>query len=119
MIPFLIVLVAVCFSVVGELLLKAGMNEIGVLSLQNFLPTMGRILSHPRILLGFASIGVGAVFWLAALSRVNLSWAYPMLSMGYILVLILSAAFLREEVSAVRWLGAVVVTLGVFLISRS
>jgi len=119
MIPFLIVLVAVCFSVVGELLLKAGMNDVGVLSFSNFFPTMVKIFSHPRILLGFGSIGIGAIFWLAAISRANLSWAYPMLSMGYILVLILSATFLKEEVSAIRWIGALVVCAGVILISRS
>jgi drug/metabolite transporter (DMT)-like permease len=62
---------------------------------------------------------VGAVFWLAVLSRVNLSWAYPMLSLGYILVLLFSALVLREPVSALRWIGALVVVVGVFLITRT
>lgn len=119
MIPFLIVAVAVCFSVTGELFLKAGMNQIGAFGFGDLLPTLGRIVTHPRILIGFASIGVGAVFWLAALARVDLSWAYPMLSLGYVLVLLLSAAFLGESVSTVRWFGVLVIIVGVILVSRS
>ena len=117
--PFLIIVVAVCFSVSGELLLKSGMNQIGVLTLANLGPTLGKILTHPRILAGFGLFGVGAFFWLSAISRVNLSWAYPMLSIGYILVLIFSTVFLKEHVSILRWSGAALICAGIFLIFRS
>lgn len=117
--PFVLVLIAVSFSVSGELLLKTGMNQIGVFSFHNLLPTLGRILTHPRILGGFGLFALGALFWLAVLSRVNLSWAYPMLSLGYILVLVFSALILKEHVAPARWLGAVVICLGVYLVSRS
>jgi drug/metabolite transporter (DMT)-like permease len=116
---FSLVLVAVIFSASGELMLKHGMNQVGVLSLPGFLPTLGRAVRNPFVLGGFASIGTGALFWLAAISRVSLSWAYPMLSMGYIYVLLFSAIILRENVSWIRWLGAIVICLGVFLIWRS
>ena len=119
MTPFLLVIVAICFSVAGELCLKSGMDQIGIFSLANFGPTLRRILTNARILTGFASLGVGAIFWLAVLSRANLSWAYPMLSLGYILVLLFSALILKEPVSAVRWIGALVVVLGVFMITRT
>jgi len=119
MTPLLLVIVAVCFSAAGELCLKSGMDQIGILTFSNLWPTLGRIVTNARIVTGFASIGVGAVFWLAVLSRVNLSWAYPMLSLGYILVLLFSALVLREPVSALRWIGALVVVVGVFLITRT
>ena len=117
--PFLLLLIAICFSVSGELCLKSGMNQIGVFSFSNLFPTLGRILTHPRILIGFALFALGAMFWLAVLSRVNLSWAYPMLSIGYILVLLVSALILKEHVSAIRWMGALVICIGVFLVFRS
>lgn len=117
--PLALVLIAIMFSVTGELFLKAGMNEVGVFSFSNFGPTIVRILSTARIWAGFAFIGVGAIFWLAAISRVNLSWAYPMLSLGYILVLLFSSLVLKEPVNAVRWFGAIVICIGVFLVSRS
>lgn len=119
MIPFLLVLIAVCFSVTGELFLKAGMNQVGLIQLATLASDLGRTITNGRVITGFASIGVGAVFWLAALSRVQLSWAYPMLSLGYVLVLLFSSIVLREPVSMVRWLGAGIVIIGVFLITRS
>jgi drug/metabolite transporter (DMT)-like permease len=114
-----LLVVAVLFSVTGELLLKHGMNQIGVLGLSNLLPSLGRMARSPHILGGFASIAVGALFWLAVLSRVDLSFAYPMLSLGYVLVLVFSAVFLKEHVSWVRWMGTLLIIAGVVLISRS
>ncbi len=116
---FLLVFVAVCFSVAGELLLKSGMNQAGVLSLSNLPVIFARMVRIWQLWMGFASIGVGAVFWLAAISRVDLSWAYPLLAMGYVITLVFAALILREHVSLVRWLGAVVIVVGVYLISRS
>jgi multidrug transporter EmrE-like cation transporter len=121
--PFLIILVAICLSVSGELLLKSGMNQIrvdlGVFSFSNFFPVMQRVLTSPRILSGFAFFGVGSIFWLAALSRVSLSWAYPMLAIGYILILLFSTLILKEHVSLMRWAGALIICLGIILVFRS
>lgn len=112
-------LIAICLSVTGELLLKHGMNRIGVLHLPNLLATVPRLLRNPFVVGGFLSIGVGAVFWLAAISRVDLSYAYPMLSIGYVLVLLFSALVLKENVTWIRWIGALIICLGVYLISRT
>ena len=117
--PFLIVVTAICFSVTGELLLKSGMNSIGILSLSNFWPTLGKIVTNPRIIGGFGFFGVGAVFWLAAISRVPLSWAYPMLSIGYLLILLFSAVILKEQVAPLRWIGALIICVGIVLVFRS
>ncbi|MDM7915601.1 MAG: EamA family transporter [Candidatus Eisenbacteria bacterium] len=117
--PFLLIVVAVCFSVTGELLLKSGMTQIGVLGFENFWRMMGRILSSPRILGGYSLFAVGAFFWLAAISRVPLSWAYPMLAIGYVLVLVLSATLLREHVSLLRWGGVLLICVGIVLVFRS
>jgi drug/metabolite transporter (DMT)-like permease len=117
--PFFIIITAICFSVSGELMLKSGMNAVGILSFTNLWPTLCRIFTHPRILIGFGLFGIGAVFWLAAISRVPLSWAYPMLSIGYILILLFSAIILREHVTPLRWLGAVIICVGIVLVFRS
>jgi drug/metabolite transporter (DMT)-like permease len=117
--PFLIVITAICFSVSGELLLKSGMNSVGVLSFSNLWPTLGKIFTHPRIIAGFGLFGIGAVIWLAAISRVPLSWAYPMLSIGYILILLFSAIILREQIAPLRWIGALVICVGIVLVFRS
>jgi multidrug transporter EmrE-like cation transporter len=114
-----LLLVAILFSVTGELLLKHGMTRIGLLDLSKLLPMIPRLAGNPHILMGLGSIGVGAVFWLSVISRVDLSWAYPMLAIGYVLVLLFSSLILKEHVPLVRWVGALVICLGVYLISRS
>lgn len=119
MTAFWLLLIAICFSVTGELFLKTGMNQIGVVTWDNALSSLLRCATNTKILLGFTGFGLGAIFWLAVLSRAQLSWAYPMLSLGYVLVLVFSSIILREPVSPVRWLGALVICIGVFLISRS
>jgi multidrug transporter EmrE-like cation transporter len=114
-----LLLVAILFTVSGELFLKHGMNRVGVVHLGNLMQSLARILQTPHVLAGFGLIGVGALFWLAVLSRVDLSFAYPMLAFGYVLAMLFSVIFLKEHVSSLRWIGALVICLGVYLISRS
>ncbi len=115
----ILVFIAVCFSVTGELFLKQGMNLVGVLSLSTLGVTVPKMLRTGYLYVGLGSIAVGAVFWLAAISRVSLSWAYPLLAMGYVLVLLFSRFVLHEQISPVRWAGTLVIVIGVYLISRS
>ncbi len=105
----------------GELLLKQGMNRNGVLEVSpdTLLPTVGRLLTNPFILGGFTLIFSGSIFWLGVISRVPLSYAYPMLSTSYILVVGASWLFLGEEITLLRMVGVVVIILGVSLVFRS
>lgn len=118
---FLLLLFAISLSVIGEFLLKAGMNQVGVLSLtpKGFVSGLLRAFSNPRILAGFAFIFSGSLIWLAVLSRMDLSWAYPMLSLGYLFVVLTSWFFLGETLSLLRVMGTLFVCLGVYLIFRS
>ncbi|MBI2907683.1 MAG: EamA family transporter [Chloroflexi bacterium] len=118
--PFLLLLIALCFTVTGELLLKHGMNKVGVLGLQPsvFLPMLWRTFTTPQVVLGFASIFAGSIFWLAVISRLDLSLAYPMLSIGYIIVVIASWLLLGEQITGLRVLGTLIIMGGVFVITR-
>lgn len=118
---FLILLVAILLSVAGELLLKHGMNRVGHLSLQwtALLPGLWRTFSTPAILAGFALVFLGSIFWLSVLSRVDLSWAYPMLSLGYVIGVIAAWLLLGEQFNLPRLAGVLVVCSGVMIIARS
>ena len=61
----------------------------------------------------------GALLWLSALSRAPLSWAYPILSLGYLLVLVLSKVVLHEQVSPARWIGTAVIVFGIWLVFQT
>lgn len=114
-----LVLCAVCLTVTGELFLKSGINRVGLITFSTLVESIGRMARTPQIWTGFGFIGCGAGFWLVALSRAPLSWAYPILSLGYVLVLVFSRLALGETVSPLRWAGTLIILLGVALVFRS
>jgi multidrug transporter EmrE-like cation transporter len=116
---FLILLGAICLTVTGELFLKTGMTRVGTVGIGGLLQSAGRAIGTPQIWAGFFFVFSGALVWLVVLSRMPLSWAYPMLSLGYILVLFLSKVVLGEHVSPIRWFGTLIVIAGVWLVYRS
>jgi drug/metabolite transporter (DMT)-like permease len=56
---------------------------------------------------------IATALWLVALSRIQLSYAFPLLSSGYVIVAVLSTVFLKEKISWMRWLAILVISLGV------
>lgn len=117
---FALLMVAMCLTVTGELLLKTGMNRHGELnvSFSTLVPTAIKLFSSPFVVGGFVFVFSGALFWLAVLSRWPLSLAYPLLSISYVIGISASVLFLKEKVTLVQLLGVVVIILGVFLVSR-
>lgn len=116
-----LILVTVSLSVFAQVMLKAGVNSLGKLSFasSNFLPTFKLLLLNPLVMLGFVTYALSALFWLFILTRVELSFAYPMMGLSFVLLALISMVFLGENVSFVRWAGVFVIVFGVFLISRS
>jgi len=117
----LLIFISVLLGAFGQLSMKRGMSRIGFISpnLSNLASNLVRILTEPFVLLGLFLYAVSTIFWLIVLSRVDLSYAYPMISIGYVLILVLSWVFLNEHISLVRVLGVLLICGGVFLISRS
>lgn len=117
----LLLIPAILFSTTGELLFKLGMNRIGgfEFSADAIRAVLPRILLNPLIWLGFLGFGLGAVFWLAVLSRVPLSLAYPILALSYFVVVIEARLILRERVTWQRLLGVGVIVVGVVIVGLS
>ena len=115
--PFLLLVLAVCLGVTGQFLMKNGMNQVGAINSLGLAPLI-RMFTNPLVLLGFASYGVSSIGYLMALSRLDLSVAYPMVGMGYVLVMLISWLVLHEPVTALRWLGALLICAGVWLVGR-
>lgn len=116
-----LILMSILFAITGELLLKKGMLVIGSISLNiiEIIPNLFKMFTNPYIIAGFFIYGTSAYLWLVVLSRVDLSLAYPMISLGYVLVALMSLILFKENVSLMRWAGIFVICLGVFLISRA
>lgn len=119
MMNYLVLIVSVGLAVVGQLLMKRGMQLFGTFPISQLPVKFLPMVFSPFVFFGIASFALSAVFWLVVLSRFDLSMAYPMVSLGYVVVAIVSVFWLGETVSLVRWLGIAVICLGVFLISRT
>ena len=120
MTPVALTLSSVLLGVVGQLLLKAGMGRVGPLRLggTSAVAVARRMFSVPQVWGGLSLYGVAMLFWLAALSRLELSYVYPFLSLSYVLIVLAARLFLREAVSPTRVVGVAAICLGVFLIAR-
>jgi drug/metabolite transporter (DMT)-like permease len=117
---FALLMIAMCLTVTGELLLKSGMNRHGELNvtLSTLAPTAVKLFTSPFVFGGFIFVFSGALFWLAVLSRWPLSLAYPLLSISYIIGIAASVVILKEKVSWIQVAGVFVIMMGVFLVSR-
>jgi len=112
---------AVLLTTSGELSLKHGMNQVGVLSFKpnEFIGSIIRTFTNPFVLVGFALVFLASILWLGVISRVELSFAYPMLSLGYVVTVFGSWILFGENVTLTRLAGVFIVITGVYVISRS
>ena len=118
---FLLIVICVVLGICGQLLLKQGMSSDPdrVDRVDEVLPRLMKAAMNPVVIAGFLFYAVSAALWLIVLTRNELSYAYPLLSMGYIAVVVLSRVFFHESVTATRFLGTLVIAVGVWLISRT
>lgn len=115
----LLIILSVSLAALGQLLLKLGMIKVGRVSSLASAPSMIlNALLNPIVLSGLAVFGISALSWLVVLSRVKLSIAYPMVSLGYVAVVLFSWLIFKESVKPITIVGCLAIAVGVFLISR-
>jgi multidrug transporter EmrE-like cation transporter len=121
LLSFALVLTGVLLNAAAQLLLKAGTNAIGHFeySAANVVPIGIKVAQQPHILGGLACYAVSVVVWILALSRVEVSIAYPMLSLGYVVNAAAAYFLFGEDVNAMRMAGIFVIIVGVVLVARS
>jgi multidrug transporter EmrE-like cation transporter len=118
---FGLLMLGVFLNAVAQLLLKAGTNAVGQFEFhaQNIVPVGMKLALEPHILGGVACYVVSLVVWIMGLSRVEVSIAYPMLSLGYVLNAVAAWYLFGEAVSATRLAGIGVIIVGVYIVARS
>jgi multidrug transporter EmrE-like cation transporter len=116
-----LILTGVLLNASAQLLLKAGTNAVGhfEFSAQNVLPVGMKLALEPHIAGGVACYVVSLVVWVLGLSRVEVSIAYPMLSIGYVLNAVAAWYLFGESLTAQKLIGIAFIVAGVFLVARS
>src|SRR5580698_3707770 len=121
LVSFSLVLTGVLLNAAAQLLLKAGVKDVGVIQLTpaTIFNAGLKLALEPHILGGLTCYVISVVVWILALSRVQVSIAYPMLSLGYVVTAVIAWGFMGETVNAMRMSGIAVIIVGVFLVARS
>jgi drug/metabolite transporter (DMT)-like permease len=117
-----VMLLAVTFGTIGDILLAKGMKELGDISAMNLrgiLNVVFQALTSPKLIVGVMMLAIFFFLWLAVLSWEDLSVALPMQALNFVLVAVLSQFYLHEAVTPMRWAGTLLICIGVMLIAKS
>ena len=118
---FSFLMAGVLLNAVAQLLLKACTNVLGVITItrDNWTSEFGRMAVEPHFIAGTACYVVSLVVWILGLSRVPVSIAYPMLSIGYVINAVAAYYLFGETLTVARWTGIAFIVLGVWLVART
>ena len=117
----IVAILSIAFSVVAQFLLKAGMSGARVRDIleKPLSPyALFEILTDRFVLSGFLCYGLGAIVWLAVLSKWDVSKAYPLVGLGFVFTAMF-AFFAGEQVTFARATGIGLIVAGVFVVSQS
>ncbi len=119
---YFLVTVVIVLVTYGQLIIKYEVNRMGAVPLDNIKEAIGygfSALTSLYILSGLLAAALAALAWIAALSRYELSSVYPLLSLNFVLVPLLSVHFFGESMDVFKLVGAAIIVFGVFVFSAS
>lgn len=117
----LLAIVSIVLSVAAQFSLKAGMSGDGVrgaLAQPYSLKTLCNVLADKYVFGGFLLYGLGALVWLAVLSKWEVSKSYPLVGLGFVFTVVVGY-LLGEQVTTPRVIGVVLICAGVIIVGRS
>ena len=117
---YFLVFLVVILTAYGQLVLKWRVIQAGNVpsELEAKFHYFAGLLIQPWVLSVYLSILISGVCWMAALSRLQLSHAYPFISGSFVLVLILSGVFFQEPINVSRVAGVILILLGIVIGSQ-
>lgn len=114
-----LILVSVLFGAAGQVMMKWGTNQINLASGSGLSRSLYVYFTNVPLLSGLALYGISAIFWVLAIGKVELSYAYPMVALGYVLVFIASFFLFHEHITFLRIWGLLLIVIGVVFIAKS
>lgn len=117
---YLYIIATISFTVYGQLILKWRIRTFGPLpndtvEKSKFLLSL---LLDPAIFSGFAAAFLASLAWMAAMTKFELSHAYPFMSLNFVVVLLLSGWLLNEQMTLQKAIGVGLIVLGTVVAAR-
>ncbi|MCW6038510.1 EamA family transporter [Spirulina subsalsa FACHB-351] len=111
------VLLTILFTVYGQIIIKWQVSNAGVFPQDNSekIYFIIKLLSNPWVISSFMAAFLAAISWMAAMTKLPLSYAYPFTSSSFVLVLFLSAIFFREPITLSKSAGLLLIILGIII----
>jgi len=118
---FALVMTGVLLNAVAQLALKASVSDTGIISLdmQSLMSSAGSLVTNLWLWVGLICYAISVVVWILALSRVDVSIAYPMLSIGYIVNAVAASYLFNEPLGVGKVIGIGIIIVGVYVLARS
>jgi multidrug transporter EmrE-like cation transporter len=116
-----LILLGVLLNAAAQLFLKEGMRRIGYFDFTwtNTIPIALQAAGNVFILGGLLCYVISVAVWLLVLSRVEVSYAYPLLSVGYIVNAVAGYYLFQENLSLTRITGILIIIVGVYFVTKS
>lgn len=115
----LLILSSVLLNCFAQVFMRKGMLAVGNVDVSTILNSAFAMMTNLWLWLAMVCYGVSIVLWMVVLSKVEVSYAYPFLSIGYVVAAVIGYCFFAEALTVTRVAGIAVICIGVFLISRS
>jgi multidrug transporter EmrE-like cation transporter len=116
MLKYVLILTNIVCLVLGQTAWKYGLENIQLSG--SLVQKFFQIIFSPLILLGFALYVFATVIWMYLLSKLPLSFLYPLQSIAYVLALFIAVYLFKEQIPVTRWIGVTVIMFGVYLVAR-
>lgn len=111
--PFAVALFSIFLGATGQFLFRLGMLRYGNVTVTGIWRQLGSIILTPAIFLGFSCFGVSSILWLVVISRWELSYAYPLVALGYVLAILYGSCLLHENLTLPKILGSCLILAGI------
>ncbi len=117
---YFLVVVAAFLNTIANMLIKTGANKIGTFprDYNGTIPFLLKLITNWFLVGGLAVFGLGFLLWVLILNKVQLSAAAPIMSFGYVFIMIFSYFLFKEPITATKIVGVLVILLGVIIITR-
>lgn len=113
---FGIALLSILLGATGQFLFRVGMLHYGQVTVQNIWRQLFSVIFTPAIFTGFMCFGISSILWLVVISKWELSYAYPMVALGYVLAIFYGALFLNENINLPKLLGSILILAGISIL---